>query len=366
MTYAILTACALLLLLFIADVIVGIRDFRRSDRGRVYLPSIFAFIGAVCGGFFLALTVGTALSDEELWIPLCFLALALLGGVISMAHLNCRVTYDDESFTHKNFLGFKRTFAYTDVTGIRERPSLEDTLLYVGRRRVVVETMAVGGMEFEWHLRKRYRSLNGGRAIPVIKPKHGDPFNGHVEGGASLIIAYVLVGVICLGMLTASAVYTWLLPPTPEKSIVTEVIFETVNERGNTLYLRPADGLKHELRDMDEGIDREAIKALCDGQTVVTVYGSGKYEPDDGEEPFCVIYALAANNTYLVDFEDAARLHVRGYWPIVALSAAFALIWGVFVFFSLRVGRNPERYSKKMIHLFFKKGTVHYETRERE
>ena len=363
MTYAILAVCALLLILFIVDVIVAIRDRRRSDRGRVYLPSIFAFIGAICGGVFIAFTVGTALSDEELWIPLCFLGFALLCGFISMTHLNLRVTYDEEGFTHKNFLGFKRTFAYSDITGIRERPSLSDTLLYLGRRRVVVETLAEGGMQFEWHLRKRYRSVSGGRSIPEVKSKRGDPFNGHVEGGATIVIAYVLVGALCLGMLAASAVYTWLLPPTPEKSVVTEVVFESVTEHGNTLCLRPADGLKHELRDTDEGIDKEAVKALCDGQTTVTVYGSGRYEPDDGEEPFCVVYALAVGDTYLVDFEDAARLHVRGSWPIVVLAAAFALIWAVFVVFSLRVGRNPERYSPKVINLFFKKGTVHYETR---
>ncbi len=359
MTYAILAACALLAVLFIVDVLVAINDRRRSDRGRVYLPSIFAFIGAFCGGFFIAFTVWAALSEESPWIALCFLGAVLLCGVLSMTHLNCRVTYDDECFTSKNFWGFKRTFSYTDITGIRERPSLSDSLLYVGRRRVVVETLAVGGIEFERHLRKRYRSLNGGRTIPVIKPKHGDPFNGHVEGGAGIIFAYCLMGVICVGMLTAGVIITWFAPPTPEKSIVTEAVFEGVDEQGNTLYLRSADGLKHELRDMDEGIDREAVKALCDGQTVVTVYGSKQYEPDDGEEPFCVIYALAVGDTYLVDFEDAARLHVRGYWPLVAFSAAFTLIWGVFVFFSLRVGRNPERYSKRVIHLFFKKGTVH-------
>ena len=223
MTYAILSASALLLILFIADVIVAIRDRRHTDRGRVYLPAYYAYVGAVCGGVFLALTVGTALSDEELWIPLCFLGFALLCGFISMTHLNLRVTYNEEGFTHKNFLGFKRTFAYTDITGIRERPSLSDTLLYLGRRRVVVETLAVGGMQFEWHLRKRYRSVSGGRSIPEVKSKRGDPFNGHVEGGATIVIAYVLVGALCLGMLAASAVYTWLLPPTPEKSVVTEV-----------------------------------------------------------------------------------------------------------------------------------------------
>ena len=360
MTYAVLAACALLTVLFIVDVIVAINDCRRSDRGRVYLPSIFAFIGAICGGFFIAFTVWAALSEESPWVSLAFLGFVLLCGVLSIAHLNCRVTYDDECFTSKNFWGFKRTFSYTDITGIRERPSLSDSLLYVGRRRVVVETLAVGGMEFEGHLRKRYRSLHGGRTIPVIKAKHGDPFNGHVEGGVGIIFAYCLMSVVCVGMLTAGVVITWFTPPTPEKSVVTEVAFERAHEQGNTLYLRPADGLKHELRNMDDGIDREAVKTLCDGKTVVTVYGSKQHEGEDGQEPFCVIYALAVGDTYLVDFEDAARLHVRGYWPIVALFASFTLIWGVFVFFSLRVGRNPERYSKRVVHFFFKKGTIRY------
>ena len=360
MTYAIFAACVLLAVLFIVDVIVAINDRRRSDRGRVYLPSIFAFIGAICGGLFIAFTVWAALSEESPWVSLAFLGFVLLCSVVSMTHLNCRVTYDDECFTSKNFWGFKRTFAYTDITGIRERPSLSDSLLYVGRRRVVVETLAVGGMEFEGHLRKRYRSLHGGRTIPVVKAKHGDPFNGHVEGGFGIIFAYCLMSVVCVGMLTAGVVITWFTPPTPEKSVVTEVVFERVHEQGNTLYLRPADGLKHELRDMDDGIDREAIKTLCDGKTVVTVYGSKQYEGEDGQEPFRVIYALAVRDTYLVDFEDAARLHVRGHWPIVALFASFTLIWGVFVFFSLRVGRNPERYSKRVVHFFFKKGTIRY------
>ena len=359
MTYFILAASTALLILYVADVIVAIRDRRRSDEGRTYLPSFFAFVGAICGGFFLAFTVGTVLAEEAIWVSLGFLAFSLLCGFLCLIHLNCRMTYDEESFTVKNLLGIKRTFSYADITGIRERPSLSDTLLYVGRRRVTVETMTLGGMKFEWYARKRYRSLNGGRAIPEVKPKHGDLFNGHVEGSAGIIIAYCLVGVLCLGMLIFSVVYTWFAPPTAEKSVVTEVVFERVTEHGNTLYLRPADGLKYELRDIDEGIDKDAVKALCDEQTTVTVYGSKQYEPDDGEEPFRTIYALEVNGTYLVDFEDAERLHVRGAWPMVALFGGFSLLWAALVFFSIRVGRNPERYSKKVIRLFFKDGYVH-------
>ena len=36
----------------------------------------------------------------------------------------------------------------------------------------------------------------------------------------------------------------------------------------------------------------------------------------------------------------------------------FALIWGVYVFFSVKVGQNPKKYSKRVIGLFFKDGYV--------
>ena len=42
MTYFILAASTALLILYVADVIVAIRDRRRSDEGRTYLPSFFA------------------------------------------------------------------------------------------------------------------------------------------------------------------------------------------------------------------------------------------------------------------------------------------------------------------------------------
>ncbi len=357
MTYFFLAASALLLLLFVTDVTVGLIDRRRSDKGRVYLQPYFAFCGGICGTLLLIPTIITALSDEPIWIPCAFLGFSLLCGVISMAHLNCRITYNEEGFTVKNFLGFKRTYTYDQITGIRERPSFSDSLLYVGRRRVVVETMTKGGMEFEWHVRKRYRSLNGGRAIPEIKPKRGDLFNGHVEEGAGLIFAYCLVGALCLGMLTFVTVHTWFRPPTPESCDRLEVIFASCTEGRNTLYLRPADGKKYELRNLDGQVDVDAIKAVCDGKTTVTVYAD-LAAPDD-EEPYYVIKTMSVGDTHLLTFEDAARLHVRGSWPIVALFGGLTLIWAVFVFFSIRVGRNPDRYSQKVIRLFFKDGYVH-------
>ena len=53
MTYFILAASAILAIIFIAGIISAIREKGRSDKGRVYLPGTFAWIGGICGGAFL-------------------------------------------------------------------------------------------------------------------------------------------------------------------------------------------------------------------------------------------------------------------------------------------------------------------------
>ena len=68
---------------------------------------------------------------------------------------------------------------------------------------------------------------------------------------------------------------------------------------------------------------------------------------------------LSVGDTVLFSFEDNQRLRQNEYWPLIPFIVGFILLWWVYIFFSIRVGRNPERYSKKVIRLFFKDGYVH-------
>ena len=68
---------------------------------------------------------------------------------------------------------------------------------------------------------------------------------------------------------------------------------------------------------------------------------------------------MAAGDTALLTFEDSQRLHQYEYWLLIPFMGLFTLLWAVFVVFSIRVGRHPERYSKRVIRLFFKEGYVH-------
>ena len=356
MTYFILAASALLAVLFVAGIISAIYARNRSDRGRVYLPGLFAWIGGICGGLFLVPTLIVLLgTDESPWLSFAFLCFSMLGGSLSLAHLNCRITYDEESFTHKNFLGIKRTYAYTEITGIREKN--HEDILYLGRRRAMIDEFSVGGTEFLLMAKKRYRALNGGRAIPEVKSKRKDVFNGHVDDAGGLIFVYILIGGLFAGFLGFMVTYVYFMPPTAETCERMEMVFDYWDGNDSSLALHPGEGTLCRLRDLDGSVDPEPIKAICDGQTPVTVYVD-LIKPDDGE-PFYDVRALAVDGQYLFSFEDARRIHRKEGLPLVLIAAGFAVLWAVFVFFSIRVGRNPERYSKRVIRLFFKDGYVH-------
>ncbi len=358
MTYFILAASALLAILFVAGIVSSLLERSRSDKGRVYLPGFFAWIGGICGGLCLIPTLIVLLdTDESVWLSFVFLGFSLLGGSLSLAHLNCRITYDEEGFTHKNFFGIKRTYTYDQITGLKE--GNHEDIFYMGRHFAMIDEYSVGAMEFEIMAKKRYQALSGGKPIPRVKPKLPDPFNGHVEDGAGLIAVYVILGLLLLGLLGWVVADVYFMPPTPENTERQEVVFQS-GTRNLVLKTAPAEGEEitvYKIRFADDTVNTEAILAVCDGKTPVTVYVD-KVTPKN-EDPYYAVKALSAGDTALLTFADSQRLHQNEYWPLILFVGALTALWGVYVFFSLRVGRNPDRYSKKVIRLFFKDGYVH-------
>ena len=358
MTYFILAASALLAIIFIAGIISAIRERGRSDKGRVYLPGFFAWIGGICGGAFLIPTLIILLTtDESPWLSFVFLCFSLLGGSLSLAHLNCRITYDRESFTHKNFFGIKRTYTYDQITGLKE--GTHEDIFYMGRHFAMIDEYSVGAMEFEIMAKKRYQALSGGKPIPSVKPKMPDVFNGHVDGGAGLIVVYIGVTLLFLALLGWFVADVYLIPPSPEEDERMEVVFDRASVRGDYLYLYPADESMEsfQIRHLDGSVKLDPIKAVCDGTTTVTVYADHT-KPKNGDA-YYLVEAVMVGDTVLFSFEDNQRLRQNEYWPLIPFIGGFILLWCVYIFFSIRVGRNPERYSKKVIRFFFKDGYVH-------
>ena len=147
------------------------RQPQKAEKGKVYLHKFLAILGTIGSAIFLIPAIITVFLDEPLWVPVIFLALASLGASLIIGFINCRISYDEDGFVAKNFLGIKRKFTYDQVTAIKE--NLRESYIYMGERRVMVDQLAIGGDEFIKFVKKKYRTMHDGQSLPkILKTKH--------------------------------------------------------------------------------------------------------------------------------------------------------------------------------------------------
>lgn len=338
-----------------AIVINGLLNYWRHpknvEEGNVCLPRSFAVLGAVASAVFLIPAFITAFSDQaDLWVPILFLLLASLGAVAVIAFVNCRISYDEDGFVSRNFFGIKRTVTYEQVTAIRENKN--ETFLYIGKRRILVDRIAVGGYEFIKLVKKKYRTLHGGQYLPRVTKVKGDIFKGNIHDPGSFLFVYILVAVVMIGVLIFTVCHTYFSPSTANNTEEHGVSFVSCESGDGELILTPAKGRLYKIRFIEEPFDAEKIRALCDGEQTVTVYCE-EITPDD-EEAYYSVKAILQDGVYLLTFEQTNQWHRDEYGLLVVFAAGLCLLWGLFVAASIVVGRNPKKFSKRVIRAFFK------------
>ena len=332
------------------------RQPQKAEKGKVYLHKLLAILGTIGSAIFLIPAIITAFLDEPLWVPIIFLALASLGASLIIGFINCRISYDEDGFVAKNFLGIKRKFKYYQVTAIKE--NLRESYIYMGERRVMVDELAIGGDEFIKLVKKKYRIMHDGQSLPKIHKTKYDLFNGNVTDAGGALFAYILVAVLLVGFLIFVVVFTYFSPSTTSNTIEQSVSFISCNANQEEAVLTSADKQIYVIRFIDEQFNSRDIQAICDGKTVVTAY-STEVTPDDADDYYSV-NAIMHNGRYLLSFDETNRFHSQEYWPLIILALGMLLFWGVYVAGSIVVGRNPRKFSKRFVRLFFKDGYIKY------
>lgn len=327
---------------------------KQGEKGKVYLPKFILIIGCIGTAFFLALSILMFFTDEPWWMALGFLPFSFLGATLIIAFYNCRISYDENEFTVKNFWGAKKTYTYEQVTGIRE--GMNDTYLYIGKRRVLVELLSVGGMQFIMFVGKKYRLLHGGRNIPEVKKDKHDIFKGNVKDASGVIVAYSLVGVFLVGCAIFILV-DFLTPETPENTIEKQVIFQEAVVGDRKTILLTEDNQTYQIRRLEEE-KMDVLRTLCDEGAVVTVYVK-EVTPKDGENYYSV-KALLYEGEFLLSFDETNRAQRRDDGLFLCMLLVFVLIWAGYIVASIIVGRNPNKYGKKVVRFFFKDGYVKF------
>lgn len=341
--------------IIVNGVFVFLRQSKAAEKGKVYLPKFFAILGAITSSIFLVPAIITAFSDEDVWVPICFLAFSLLGVTLIIAFMNCRISYNDDEFVAKTFFGIKRKWSYDQVTAIKE--NMHETYIYMGKRRVMVDEFSIGGKDFISLVKKKYRTFNNGQSLPKITKTKNDIFNGHVNDVAGFYVAYGLVSVLLVGFIVF-LVCDFCIPENVNNTVEQTVTFISCDVKEDEVILTSADDNIYKISYAAEQINIQEIKSVCNGQSKVTTY-SKEVTPND-EEDFYSIKAIKYNDSYLLSFEEENKLYRQEGLPVVALFLFMLFVWVAFIVASVIVGRNPKKFSKKVVKMFFKDGYINY------
>lgn len=330
------------------------RKPRASRQGTVYLSPVLLWVGIVCTALFLipGLIVPLATGSWETW-P--FLYFAAMGASLIVGYINCRIWYNEDGFVVKYFLGYRKRFSYSEIESIQGWQ--RDVKLKVRGCTVRVDEVAVGKWEFLDFARKKYRIHSGGKAIPVVKKSKWDPFNGHVDNPGEFVFMYLLM---LLFMPGALLVCWFVTDPTPmeEMTFVTaEVAWTAIAEDDKTDLVLYAGGTEMEIWGYEYTLsDSDAFLRGCKNGEIFTIGYRTVTNDEDEVTGFSAEYIQDRSGNIWITPEIAKNNRFR---EVALLFGVLELVWLVLCGASIYVGRNPHKFSKKTVRLFFKDGYVH-------
>ena len=184
----------------------------------------------------------------------------------------------------------------------------------------------------------------------------GPIFHGHVIDPAVFMIIYVLIGIVItvLAILLARHVFFWA--DKNASTLEQQVVFESFSFEGSDTRLLSSD--KQIYRISGKWQEKESLEYICSRGDAITVFS--QVMNSDKEGSFYSVKALYSGNNCLLSFEEANHMHIYVTWPVMLVPAVLAIMWALFIAGSIKVGRNPSRYSKRVIRLFFKDGYIRY------
>ena len=345
--------------LLVPVVILGIMMFfikPKKDKNVVCLPRFMALLGAIECTFFLVPTFICAYTDQPVLLPTLFLLISLLGVVLIVAYINSRITYDESGFCAKSFFGVKRHFSYGEVSAYKE--NMGEYFIYVGKKRVMVDKISLQSGDFLKRVKKEYSKSHGGAPIPEIKKSKLDIFKGNVKEPTSFLIVFIILGIALIAFFGFILYYAYLNPYSEKNTEASEVQFSSYEVGKSEIIMHSTDKELYKIRFIDPDIYEEKIAELVSSDTKVDVH-SVKATPRGGDDFYC-IKSMSAGITEIFSFEESNEAHRLEYGKLIILPiimGAFYLFW---VLGTIIVGRNPHRFKKWIVKLFFKNGYINY------
>ncbi|MBQ8496191.1 MAG: hypothetical protein IJ489_01900 [Clostridia bacterium] len=323
-----------------------IKKSEEEQKNTVRLMRLPIFIGVGTGIFMAVVLMLIAFFDVGAGVYIAFAVFSLLPLFLISSFFTFHIEYDKDGFTHRNALGIKRRYRYTDVTGISGGHG--DITIYANGHHIRIDALA-DRHNFIAFVKKQYRKNNQGNALPKKKPKT-DIFNGNVHNPGEFIFVYALMYVFLIGMF----IFVFVVSQ-PTK--VEDLTYQTVSfdryviekdEHSDDLCLYAGD-IEYRMNSYENYLkNANHLLSLCNGKTVFEVGVTG--------DKTCYHIEMLATKDgvpYLT-LEETNRIEKESMLGIILIFGVIFVIWTAVVVLSVIIGRNPRKYPKWLVHAFFK------------
>jgi hypothetical protein len=151
--------------------------FFRSRKDNIVFNKQYFWVANLGGILASVLLLAFYLQNEESKTLIIFAMMSILGLIGNFVWYNEIVVFEEDTFVVSNFLGRKKRYSYTAVTGFcvksqKYKYSQETTtFIYVGDKRFSVLASSHNYTAFFAKLNCEYKKHNGGKKLPKIKSK---------------------------------------------------------------------------------------------------------------------------------------------------------------------------------------------------
>ncbi len=321
----------------------------------VFLSNIALYIGAICSAITTTMCCYVGFLKHDLTLTIGFAVFSLLGISLLLAWKNCCITFSKEDFTHKNFLGISRKYNYSQITAFKGNPATSDVVIYIENKKIRIDKLAVNKEIFLKLIRKKYRTVNAGNALPQIYKSKSDIFNGNVNNPHEFIIVFALVTLLMIG---GTIFVAFAIKPVSENDTThLTVTFESCEIDRHDLVLKSTQ-YEHPfvIDDYEEYVtNSEQLISLCDNKTSFDIWVQ-EISPD--KNPYYSVCQIAESNNIYFSFEDNNKQISDTALNVLLILGLWELLVIVCFIFTIVIGRNPHRFKPWFVRLFFKKDAI--------
>lgn len=298
-------------------------------------------------------------SEMAIFLLPTLMACIMIGGLDAMifSWLNGIIIYDRNGFQKGWMPFFKKYYDYSELTSYYIEEKKVTFFFHNGKQAVTVNYEKKEYKGFFEFVCVVYERTCG---IKLISGKYGpqrDLFNGNIKDPNPHIVIFVLLILIMCGCAVTAFYEAFnFYDETDAKYFETTLVYEAYTDDGDLIF--SAEGVDHELRwdnykYYDNGLVSDFLFGVKTGKTY-QIYGryfpGGKYE-----SPFYRMYQIKdMEGKEYITFALSNQQH-QNIWRIVsAVVSVFLFLLVLFFVGTIRVGRHPEKYSKRVRNIFFK------------